>query len=71
LGTDDASVGEANGEHAVDEVGEGADAIHEDPEAREGGGSGEDTGREGLVWGMRRNGGDVYPQKIRVSEKRS
>ena len=29
----DVGVGEAGGEHAVDEVGEGGDAVHEDPEA--------------------------------------
>jgi len=40
------SVGEADGEHAVDEVGEGAYSVHEDPETGEGSGGGEDTGGE-------------------------
>ena len=43
LGADNAGVGEADGKHAVDEVGEGADSVHEDPETGESGGSGEDT----------------------------
>ena len=42
-GADDAGVGEADGEHAVHEVGEGAYSVHEDPETGESGGSGEDT----------------------------
>ena len=32
LGADDAGVGEADGEHAVDKIREGAQAVHEDPE---------------------------------------
>ena len=42
-GAFDGVVGEAGGEHSVDEVGEGGDAVHEDPEARKGAGAGEDT----------------------------
>ena len=37
----DGVVGQASGEHAVDEVGEGGDAVHEDPEPGEGGRAGE------------------------------
>ena len=44
-GADDFVVGETGGEHAVDEVGEGGDAVHEDPEAWEGARSGQDAGR--------------------------
>ena len=44
-GADDGVVGEARREHTVDEVGERRDAVHEDPEAWESGGTGEDTGR--------------------------
>ena len=44
-GADDGVVGQAGGEHAVDEVCEGGYAVHEDPEAWESLGSGEDTGR--------------------------
>ena len=47
LGTDDAGVGEADGEHAVNEVGERAYAVHEDPKARKGGRGGEDTDGDG------------------------
>ncbi len=43
-GADDVVVGQPGGEHAVDEVGEGGYAVHEDPEAWESGGSGKDTG---------------------------
>lgn len=44
VGADDGRVGEAGGDHAGYEVGKGADAVHEDPEAGEDGGGGEDTG---------------------------
>lgn len=44
-GADNGVVGQARGEHAVDEVGEGGYAVHEDPEAWESSGRGEDTGR--------------------------
>ncbi len=43
-GADDVVVGQPGGEHAVDEVGEGGYAVHEDPETWESGGSGKDTG---------------------------
>ena len=46
VGADDVVVGEPCGKHAVDEVGEGGDAVHEDPEAREGGGAGEDAAED-------------------------
>lgn len=42
---DDDVVGQTGGQHAVNEVCEGRYAVHEYPEARESGGSGEDTGR--------------------------
>lgn len=45
-GADDFVVGEARGEHAVDEVGEGGDAVHEDPETWECIGPREDTVRK-------------------------
>ena len=71
LGADDAGVGEPDGEHAVDEVGEGGNAVHEDPETREGCRGGEHTGWRELVCDIGGDGGEVYPQKIRVREKRS
>jgi len=40
---DDGCVGYTDREHGVDEVCEGRDAVHEDPEAREDGWGGEDT----------------------------
>ena len=70
LGADDARVGEADREHAVHEVGEGTDAVHEYPEAGEGGGGGEDTDGE-FQYTIGRGWGRTYPQKIRVREKSS
>jgi len=53
-GADDFVVGEAGGEEAGEEVGEGGEAVHEDPEAGEGGGAGEDTvGFFGLAGALR------------------
>ena len=43
---DDARVGQAGREHAVHEVGKGRDAVHEDPEAGQGGGAGEDAAED-------------------------
>ena len=48
-GADDVGVGQAGREHTGDEVGEGTDAVHEDPEAGERVGGGEDAGVRELV----------------------
>lgn len=71
-GTDDGVVGQGSGEHAVDKVGEGGYAVHEDPEAWESGGTGEDTGRWSVM-GFRKvaKGSMAYPLKISVKEKSS
>ena len=42
---DDGIIGQAGGEHTVDEVGERGYSVHEDPETRECGGTCEDTGK--------------------------
>lgn len=42
-GADDAGVGQTGGEHSVDEVREGRNAVHEDPESGERFGTGEDA----------------------------
>jgi len=49
-GADDVGVGEAGGEHTGYKVGEGADAVHEDPEAGEGVGGGKNAGVGELVF---------------------
>ena len=44
--TGDVLVGEAGREHAVNEVGEGTDSVHEDPESWQCGGAGEDATKD-------------------------
>lgn len=46
VGTNDVGVGDSGGEHARDEVCEGRDAIHEDPEPGEHVGASEDTAED-------------------------
>jgi hypothetical protein len=46
VGAGDFVAGKADAEHAGDEVGEGRDAVHEDPEAREGAGGRDDTAED-------------------------
>ena len=45
-GADDVGVGDGGGEHAADEVGERRDAVHEDPEAGQDRGAGEDAAED-------------------------
>ena len=45
-GAGDARVGQADGQHARNQVGQGGDAVHEYPEAREGGRCCQDAERD-------------------------